>query len=243
MIYRQRFRFLPHFLCLAVLAVMAGSASGGVGGSGDQDRSGAEYQDEEFQDAETDSLEFHRGNLNIWYSWSELAGDPLRRLKTWTLMYSQFEKTSTPGFRGHLGLYFGRGTKGSQHYVQEEIRWINEVGLELGGRDYFASDNSLMGSYLLMGARIGALFWSYNHDIEVPDQDGGYKWISKDSVLMVTPYIGLGTSFLQTELVHFGVSLTVGARFSVGKTWHNLSNDVFKDVAEFRLNFEASVFF
>ena len=61
--------------------------------------------------------------------------------------------------------------------------------------------------------------------------------------MIFTPYLGLGTSLLQTKSVHLGLNFTVGGRMTLGKTFKEYDNDVFKNVGEYKLNIEASIFF
>ena len=145
--------------------------------------------------------------------------------------------------RVDIGLYAGHGRRGSQPNVQEGIRSINEVGLELNGRFYFTPAHTLMGAYVLGGLRWGILDWNYSKDIAAPDEDGKIQMISGDQVEQVTYFIGLGTSLLQTKAVHLGVSATAGIRVFDPTTFEDFENDLFKDVGEFRLNMVASFHF
>jgi hypothetical protein len=58
--------------------------------------------------------------------------------------------------------------------------------------------------YVLVGLRVGALYWSYNTAVQAQAEDGTPAKISKDGLMMFTPYVGLGTSLLQTKSFHLG---------------------------------------
>ena len=181
-----------------------------------------------------------RHNLIFWYSMSHLAGDAIQGFSTGTLAYSSFRG---PRFRGHIGLYFSEGTLGGQEKVREGISWLREFGLVTGFRHYYTDDQSFMGFYFLAELDLGVMSWSYTNPIEAPAEDGGTVFISDDDLFVITPRIGLGISLVQTKVVHLGAGLSYGVRFPVGKTFREFENDLFKDVGEFKLKLEASIFF
>jgi hypothetical protein len=185
-------------------------------------------------------LDIRRSNLNAWYSRSRFAGDAIENFSTVTLMYSVYRGTR---YRANIGLYYGRGNPGSQQGLQEALRWINEWGLDIGARGYLTPDHSLMGVYVLTGLRLGVMNWSYTNAITVPDGTGGLEQLSNDGLPLFVPYIGIGTSLLQTKSVHLGVNFTLGGRINGNSTIEDFDNDVFQNVAEYKLNFEASFFF
>jgi len=185
-------------------------------------------------------FDVRRSNLNAWYSRSWFAGDAIKNFSTATLMYSVYRGTR---YRANIGLYYGRGNPGSQQNLEEGLRGINEWGLDLGARGYLTPGHSLMGVYVLLGLRLGAMTWSYTNALTVPDGTGGLEQLSTDGIPLFVPYIGIGTSLLQTESVHLGVNFTVGGRLTGNETFENFENDVFQSIAEYKLNFEASIFF
>jgi len=185
-------------------------------------------------------IDIRRKNLNAWYSLSRFGGDAIENFSTVTLMYSVYRGTR---YRANIGLYYGRGNPGSQQPLEEKLRWINEWGLDIGARGYLTPDHSLMGVYVLTGFRLGVMNWSYTDALDVPDGTGGREQLSTDGVGLFVPYIGIGTSLLQTKSVHFGVNFTLGGRLMGGTTMEDFENDVFQNVAEYKLNFEASFFF
>jgi len=85
--------------------------------------------------------------------------------------------------------------------------------------------------------------WSYTNALEWPNEDGGIDTISNDQVVMWTFFTGLGTSLLQTKVVHLGGAVTAGARVSKDTTFEDFDNNVFKDVGEIRLSLVASIIF
>ena len=185
-------------------------------------------------------IDIKRGNLNFWYSLSTLGGDAIQGFTTYTLMYSGYTGRQ---YRAHAGLYYGRGKKGGQQNIQDGIRWISEAGLDVGTRGYFTPDHSLMGFYMILGLRAGITYWSYFNAIEAPNDDGTTESISKDGLWVFVPYVGLGSSILQTEKVHLGLNFTVGGRLYTDRTIEDFANDLLKNVWEYKLNFEASFFF
>ncbi len=54
---------------------------------------------------------------------------------------------------------------------------------------------------------------------------------------------GLGGSIVQLKPVHLGASVTWGGRFALSETHEGFDNNLFRDVGELRLNFEASIYF
>lgn len=204
-------------------------------------RTWSNYSDvPEPDDDDGGGLDFKRGHLNLWYSPSWLVGDAIQGFRTFTVSYSAYSGTR---YRSQLGIYYGKGIKGNQQRVQDGLSSISEAGLDIGTRGYFTPDHSLMGLYMLAGLRLGVTFWSYVEDIEAPNDDGTVETISGDGVLVFTPYLGLGTSLLQTKSVHLGLNFTVGGRLYLNRTFESFDNDLFVNVGEYRLNFEASVFF
>ena len=186
------------------------------------------------------SLDIRRSNLNAWYSLSRFGGDAIENFSTVTLMYSVYRGTR---YRANIGLYYGRGNPGSQQNLEEGIRLLEEGGIDIGARGYLTPGHSLMGVYVLTGLRLGLFDWSYTNPITVPDGSGGLEDLDSDGVGVLVPYIGIGASLLQTKSVHLGVNFTLGGRLTGNNTIEDFENDVFQDVAEYKLNFEASFFF
>ncbi len=185
-------------------------------------------------------FDVRRSNLNAWYSRTRFGGDAIKNFSTVTLMYSVYRGTR---YRANIGLYYGRGNPGSQQNLEEGLRWLDEYGLDIGARGYLTPGHSMMGVYVLTGLRLGVMGWSYTDPITVPDGSGGLEDLSTDGVGLLVPYIGIGASLLQTKSVHLGVNFTVGGRINGSTTMEDFENDVFQDVAEYKLNFEASFFF
>ncbi len=198
-----------------------------------EDGSGEESGDE-------GGFDIRRSNLNAWYSRSRFGGDSIKNFSAVTLMYSVYRGTR---YRANIGLYYGRGNPGSQHNLEEALRSLDEWGIDFGARGYLTPGHSMMGVYVLTGLRLGGMSWSYTNPITVPDGSGGFEDLSSDTVGLLVPYIGIGVSLLQTKSVHFGVNFTLGGRLTGNKTVEDFENDVFQNVAEYKLNFEASFFF
>ncbi|RKZ12280.1 hypothetical protein DRQ53_15015 [bacterium] len=186
------------------------------------------------------SAEIRRNNLNAWYSRSRFGGDSIENFTTVTVMYSVYRGTR---YRANIGLYYGRGNPGSQQNLQEGIQFLEEGGIDLGARGYLTPGHSLMGVYVLTGFRLGFFDWTYTNPLTVPDGSGGLENLDSDGVGVLVPYIGIGASLLQTKSVHLGVNFTLGGRLTGNKTVEDFENDVFQNVAEYKLNFEASFFF
>ncbi|MCK9995045.1 MAG: hypothetical protein KAH56_02060 [Candidatus Krumholzibacteria bacterium] len=185
-------------------------------------------------------FDIRRSNLNAWYSLSRFGGDAIENFSTATVMYSVYRGTR---YRANIGLYYGRGNPGSQQNLEEGLRYLEEGGIDLGARGYLTPGHSLMGVYVLTGIRLGVMTWTFTNAITVPDGSGGLEDLDSDGAGLLVPYIGIGASLLQTKSVHLGVNFTVGGRFTGNNTFEDFENDVFLDVAEYKLNFEASFFF
>jgi hypothetical protein len=181
-----------------------------------------------------------RRSLLFWFSPSVTGGDVTNGFTDYSLFYSRFKWERT---RVQIGIYYGRGQKGGQQEVREGIRWISEAGLDLGLRSYLTSSRSQLGFYLIFGLRLGAVSWSYVNAIEAPNGDGTTETISNDGLFVTTPYAGLGTSFLQSEKLDLGLNFTVGGRLYADESHEDFNNDLFKNVMEYRLNFEVGFFF
>jgi hypothetical protein len=192
------------------------------------------------QSSDEGGLDIRRSNLNAWYSLSRFGGDSIENFSTVTLMYSVYRGTR---YRANIGLYYGRGNPGSQQNLEEGLRFLEEGGIDIGARGYLTPGHSLMGVYVLTGLRLGLLDWTYTNPITVPDGSGGLEDLDSDGVGLFVPYIGIGTSLLQTKSVHLGVNCTLGGRLTGNNTIEDFENDVFQNVAEYKLNFEASFFF
>ncbi len=181
-----------------------------------------------------------RSNLNFWYSRSHLAGDAVQGFTSYTFTYSWY---TAPRYRAQAGFYFGPGKTGSQPNVRNVFSKISEAGIDIASRGYFTPEHSLLGVYAIVGLRAGAMYWSYYTPLESVADDGSVETISDDGIILFVPYIGLGTSLLQTKSVHVGVNFTLGSRLYTDKTWERYENDLFKHVGEYKLNIEASIFF
>ncbi len=182
-----------------------------------------------------------RNHMNAWYSLSRFGGDAIKNFSTVTLMYSVYRGYR---FRANFGIYYGRGNLGSQHNLEELLQSIEEWGIDFGARGYLTPSRSMMGVYILTGIRLGGMGWSYTDPINAPEGPGGSEDLSTDDAVGVfVPYIGIGVSLLQKKSVHLGVNLTLGGRYMSGTTREEIENVVFQDVAEYKLNFEASFFF
>ncbi len=203
----------------------------GESDSYDDDRDSSDYGRDQ---------DIKRSNLNFWYSRSHLAGDAVQGFTNYTFTYSWY---TAPRYRAQAGFYFGPGKTGSQPNVKNVFSKISEAGIDIASRGYFTPEHSLLGVYAIVGLRAGAMYWSYYTPLEWVAEDGSVEKISDDGIILFVPYIGLGTSLLQTKSVHVGVNFTLGSRLYTDKTWERYENDLFKHVGEYKLNIEASIFF
>jgi hypothetical protein len=197
----------------------------------------AYYEDTDDRTSDNDT-EFDGRNLILWLSRSNLGGDTIDHLNTATLLYSFFR---TEHLRTQVGIFYGDAIKGSQALVQDGMDNMYEMGLDIGFRAYATPRHTLMGAYVLVGFRYSSLNWSYTQQILVPGNEN--LTISSDGVSVITPYLGCGTSILQTKPFHLGASMSWGPRFTMSETYEGFENDLFVDVGELRLNLELSVFF
>jgi hypothetical protein len=208
-------------------------------GGGDDDKE-ENNNDNGEQSGDEGGFGVRRNHMNAWYSLSRFGGDAIKNFSTVTLMYSVYRGYQ---YRANIGIYYGRGNLGSQHNLEESLQSLEEWGIDFGARGYLTPSRSMMGVYVLTGIRLGGMGWSYTEPINVPEGSGGSEDLSTDAVGLFVPYIGIGVSLVQKKSVHLGVNLTLGGRYMSGTTREEIENVVFQDVAEYKLNFEASFFF
>ena len=175
-------------------------------------------------------------NLIIGLSLANLAGDTIESLSTISLMYSTFVG---PRVRGHAGLFYGEGAKGEQDVVQNGLTSVREFGADIGARRHLSDRDAAVETYLLIGLRIGALRWNYWQPVMFADGTS----VASDGVLVLTPYVGLGGTFMRWEPLAIGAGISWGPRITLAETFENFDNDLFPSVGELRLTIEASVDF
>lgn len=173
-------------------------------------------------------------------SHSSLAGDAIDGLDVYTVMWSAYVHSRS---QGQVGLYYARGEPGSQQYVRDGIDRIYEVGAELGFRFYLREHDAQVSPYGIAGFHGGLLLWDYSNPVEIPQEDGSTNSISGDSVLVGTPYLGIGTSLIRSRMARVGLSATVGIRSPKEGTLRGFDNDLFVDVGEIRYNFDVGILF
>jgi hypothetical protein len=205
--------------------------------SGGDDDASARQGGEAKASAET-RTRIDRPNLLLGYSQGNPAGDAIGSLSTVSISYSFYQAKRT---RLLFGLYGGAGTKGSQPLIQEGIDRLSEFGVDVGARSYLTPRHTLAGVYVLFGVRLGGLFWHYTNRTQ--DQVAGADGPTSDTVSAVTPYLGVGCSVVQVKALHFGASVSYGARISGGRTLEEYENDLFPTVEELRWTLDLSVFF
>lgn len=193
-------------------------------------------------DEQADDKEFHLERKSVVFSISrsEIGGDALEGFSDYTLMWANGPQEM---MRINIGLYYGRGSVGEEPDLQDGVEWISEAGLELGFGAYLSPDRSPVGIFIPFGLRVGAMFWSYTYPAEVETEDGGTEILTEGGGLVLTPYIGLGTSLLQTRRINLGLSITVGYRFTWGEAGHDFDDLLFEDVGEIRFGFEAGFYY
>ncbi len=188
----------------------------------------------------------------------DISGDLFRN--TWTEVIFRYSRTSLagdtpPGMniysfilsrgpvdvldRMYIGLYYGRGRSSRGRDIQDILGWVSEAGFDVGARAYFTSDSTGTGLFAMFGLRTGGLFWSYSQTIEATDADGETDTYSHDSVWVTTPYVGGGVSFFQSGEFKLGINASAGYRVAGEKTLHGLDEGLFKNVWEYKVNFEV----
>ena len=117
-----------------------------------------------------------------------------------------------------------------------------ELAADLSGRYYLTPEHTFLGVYPLAGFRFGTLFWDYANPILI-EEDGETRKVEGDLINYYAPYVGLGTSLVQTRHFHLGGNLTVGARFYDAHTNEGLRNDLFRTAAFAQFLVETTVLF
>jgi len=180
--------------------------------------------------------------LIFWYSQIQLAGDTPPALISASVFISVLPVV--PGVCDYVsvGLYYGEGRGARGRDIQDGILLVGELGFEFGFRTYLTSKHTLFGIYWMWGFKTGLLFWEYPDPEAMPVQTGTEKPTTRDAVGVITPYLGLGVSFLQTKRVHLGVNISVGYRVTREMTELEFDNNIFySPVVEYKLNFEVKI--
>jgi len=257
-------KFLALIFCLAALAILSGCATG-KGGQGSRDERPAEMAEEaevgEQDDAariwHVDDGDEPEDQVGTVETASDGSPSPWNRM---TVQYSRahLDDDSPPGFdiytyalsshngannRIFVGFYFGEGRASGGREIQEEFRWVTEIGFDVWARTYVPSDSSLFGLFGMLGVRAGGQFWSYTQAVEATNGDGDTDFYSHDAVVVFTPYIGGGVSLMQNKVVCLGVNASAGYRLISNRTYHDLEMVSFKNVFEYKVNFELTFSF
>jgi hypothetical protein len=127
------------------------------------------------------------------------------------------------------------GTSGLDQSFKNEY----EVAVDVSGRYYLTPEKTFIGAYPIAGLRFGSLNWDYAREILI--DDGGTRRVTSDELFYFSPYVGMGTSLVQTRHFHLGAQLIGGGRFYGVHTQEGLANDLFKDGAFVQLLFETTV--
>lgn len=180
--------------------------------------------------------------LVFWYSQIQLAGDTPPALTSASVFISVLPVL--PGLCDYVnvGLYYGEGRCARGRDIQDGILLVGELGFEFWFRTCLTSKHTLFGIYWMWGFKTGLLFWEYPDPEAMPVQAGTEKPTTRDAVGVITPYLGLGVSLLQTKRVHLGVNISVGYRITREMTVLEFDNNIFySPVAEYKLNFEVKI--
>jgi len=264
MIYQPDNRFLALIFCLVVLAVMSGCATG-KGGQGSQDEMPAEMAEEaEAREGDEGSRLWHvededepEGGMGTEETTTESSPSPWNRV---TVQYSRahLDDESPPGFdiytfalsshngannRIFIGAYFGEGRASNGREIKDDFRWVTEIGFDVWARTYVPSDSSLFGIFGMLGVRAGGQFWSYTQAVEATDGSGDTDFYSHDAAVVFTPYMGAGVSLLQNKVVCLGINASAGYRLFGDRTYHDLEVVSFRNVFEYKVNFELTFSF
>jgi hypothetical protein len=178
--------------------------------------------------------------LVFWYSQIQLAGDTPPAFTSVSAFISVLPVLPGLCDYAHVGLYYGEGRCARGRDIQDGVLLVGEFGLDFGFRTYLTSEHTLFGIYWMWGFKTGWLFWEYPDPEAMPVQAGTEKPTARDAVGAITPYLGLGVSFLQTKRAHLGVNISVGYRATKETTELEFDNNIFyPPVAEYKLNFEV----
>ncbi len=181
-------------------------------------------------------------SLFFWYSQIQLAGDTPPAFTSFSVFLTAIPLIDIGLDILYAGLYYGEGRCARGRDIQDGVFWVGELGFDFGARTYLTSKHTLFGIYWMWGFKMGLLAWEYPDLGVAPVMAGTEKPTTRDSVGTITPYLGLGVSFLQTKRVHLGVNFTVGMRTTSEETVLENENNIFySPVAEYRLNFEVQL--
>ncbi len=144
-----------------------------------------------------------------------------------------------PRWRTDLQL-LGIGTNLSETSgLRQSFKGEHEVALDVSGRYYLTRENTFVGAYPIVGFRFGSLNWDYAHPILV--EENGIRRVTSDQLYYYSPYVGVGTSLVQTRHFHLGTQLIGGGRFYERHTREGFANDLFNDGGFMQLMFEMTV--
>jgi hypothetical protein len=122
--------------------------------------------------------------------------------------------------------------------LNQSFRREYELAVDVSGRYYLTPEHTSVGVYPVAGVQAGVLNWDYASPVLIDDY--GLSSVTSDHMLYVSPYVGLGTSLVQTRHFHFGIQLVGGMRIYDTHTVEGLQNDLFKDEAFLQLRFEMT---
>jgi hypothetical protein len=78
---------------------------------------------------------------------------------------------------------------------------------------------------------------------EILIEDDATRRVTSDELFYFSPYVGMGTSLVQTRHLHLGAQLIGRGRLYGEHTQEGLANDLFKDGAFVLLLFETTLVF
>lgn len=138
-----------------------------------------------------------------------------------------------------LGLLFSDANLTAASGLRESFKNTAELTADLSGRYYLTPENTLVGVYPMVGLQYGSLSWDYARPLAV-EEEGRTRTVDNDFVSYWAPYVGLGTSLVQTRHVHLGGRVITGLRVYGSHTNEGFQNDIFKATGFVQFLFEMT---
>ncbi len=151
---------------------------------------------------------------------------------------------TAPKRRLSLDLGFSYSPMNLESKLSKSIDGYLEGHIGLQRRIYSTPDHTLMGLFMLFGADVRFIAWTYKNPIKtaVYDEFGNFisdELINSDGLNGLSFHLGAGWSFIQSKHIKLSAELCLLGAIYGFETWENFENDVFPTSAQVRLVLEA----
>ena len=182
----------------------------------------------------------HRGVLvSLAGGGGFVGGDHYGGLGTGGVMIGIFPESRV---RLDAGFYLTRANFTAASGLRESFEKTHELTFELSCRYYLTPEHTLVGIYPIGGLQYTTLYWDYATPIVV-EKDGDKKNVRHDNLQLGAPFVGLGTSLIQTRHLHLGGRVIGGVRLHADHTHQGFDNDIFEPTGFVHFLIETTALF